>query len=252
MNQLNNNKGFTLVELMLAMGFLSALMIIIAMTVVQIGNIYNKGITLKEVNLVGKALSTELQHSIIEVASFELSASAKTYVIQKNGAGNAIGGRLCTGKYTYIWNYGTEIQDKVNSNLVNRYKSPVPPDVNPIHLIKILDANKSYCVPVSFGVYDDIPLANASELIVSDKSQLDLAILSFSVTSNSATAYDSITGERLYNIRFTLGTNKKEARVTDPATGIISCKPPGAFNSDFNFCSVNDFDIVARAGNKIK
>ncbi|PKL31143.1 hypothetical protein CVV43_03785 [Candidatus Saccharibacteria bacterium HGW-Saccharibacteria-1] len=246
MNQQNSNKGFTLVELMLAMGFLSALMIIIAMTVVQIGNIYNKGITLKEVNLVGKAISTELQHSIIEVASFDLSA--KSYIVQKDVTGNAIGGRLCTGKYTYIWNNGTNIED---NNFVNKYVAPVPATSSPIHLIKILDANKSYCVPVSFGVYSDIPLANASELIVSDKTQLDLAILGFSVNSNSS-AYDSITGERLYNIRFTLGTNKKAARITDPTTHIISCRPPSDFNSDFNFCSVNDFDIVARAGNKIK
>jgi len=247
MNRQNNTKGFTLVELMLAMGFLSALMIIIAMTVVQIGNIYNKGITLKEVNLVGKSLSTELQHSIIEVASFDLST--KSYIVQKDVSGNAIGGRLCTGKYTYVWNYGTNIED---NNFVNKYAAPVPATTSPIHLIKILDANKSYCAPVSFGVYSDIPLTSASELIVSDKSQLDLAILGLSITSNSATAYDSTTGERLYNIRFTLGTNKKAARITDLTTGIISCRPPSDFNSDFNFCSVNDFDIVARAGNKIK
>lgn len=241
-----NSKGFTLVELMLAMGFLSALMIIIAMTVVQIGNIYNKGITLKEVNLVGKSLSTELQHSIIEVASFDLSATH--YIVQKDVSGKAIGGRLCTGKYTYIWNYGTNIED---NNFVNKYEAPVPATASPIHLIKILDANKSYCIPVSFGVYKDIPLASASEMIVSDKLQLDLAILDFGVNSNSA-AYDSITGERLYRIHFTLGTNKKAARITDASTGIISCRPPGDFNSDFNYCSVNDFDLVARAGNKIK
>src|SRR5450759_2265716 len=99
---LSRQRGFTLVELMLAMAFVSALLLAIAMTVIQIGNIYNRGITYKNVNQVGSSLVSELQRSIASNAPFDVSINGVgegEHYINKGW-----GGRLCTGQYSYIWN----------------------------------------------------------------------------------------------------------------------------------------------------
>lgn len=51
------SRGFTIIELMLSMTFLAMLMLVIALTTIQISNIYNKGVTLREVNQAGRSVS---------------------------------------------------------------------------------------------------------------------------------------------------------------------------------------------------
>lgn len=94
----NLSKGFTLIELMLAMTFVAALLIAIALTVIQISNIYNKGLTMKEVNQVGRSISDDLVRSISQSQSFAVPSDS--YVTKDWG------GRLCTGKFSYmeLWN----------------------------------------------------------------------------------------------------------------------------------------------------
>lgn len=92
----HNKRGFTLIELMLAMTFVSALLLAIAMTVIQISNVYTRGLTLKEVNQAGRTISTELKRGISQSAPF--AVPGPKYVVQPWG------GRLCVGQYSYIWN----------------------------------------------------------------------------------------------------------------------------------------------------
>ena len=64
MNRAAKQTGFTLIELMLAMTFISVLLLAIAMTIIQIGTIYNRGVTLKEVSQAARSISDELNRSI--------------------------------------------------------------------------------------------------------------------------------------------------------------------------------------------
>ena len=73
MNRVDRQNGFTLIELMLAMAFVSALLIAVAMTVIQIASIYNRGITLKDVNQTGSSVASELQRNIAGSASFNIN-----------------------------------------------------------------------------------------------------------------------------------------------------------------------------------
>ena len=93
-------KGFTIIELLLAMTFISALLLAIALTIVQVANIYNRGIILKEVNQTSRAISDELESSLRSSSTFSTEADDKRYV------NNQWGGRMCLGQYSYIWNYG--------------------------------------------------------------------------------------------------------------------------------------------------
>jgi hypothetical protein len=58
------SKGFTLVELMLSMAFVSLLLLAIALLVIQISNMYNKGLTLRAVNESGQLIASDLQETL--------------------------------------------------------------------------------------------------------------------------------------------------------------------------------------------
>jgi len=239
MNQRNNKlSGFTLVELMLAMGFVSALLIAISMTVIQIGNIYTRGVTLKEVNQTGRALSAELQNEISQTAPFSLVSGGGHYVVQPV-SGPPLGGRLCLGSYSYVWNYGSVVV----AGSLNKFAAPN--SATQLRFVKISDVNGSYCIKSASGTYKAVVLSDATELLTSDSKQLDLAVHSFKINSSNAVT-DSKAGQQLYAIDFILGTNDQGAI---SGTG---CKVPTDITSDANYCSINEFNIVARAGNKAK
>jgi prepilin-type N-terminal cleavage/methylation domain-containing protein len=227
MNQLRNvrRRGFTLIELMLAMSFVSLLLLAIAMTTMEIGRIYNKGVTLKSVNQVGRDISDELQRTIAAGVPFDVSTH---YVSQPNG-----GGRLCLGSYSYVWNYGAAIAGAGGAKPMNVYADSN--DV--IRFAKVNDTNAGLCsVP-----YPKITRANAVELLTGGDH--DLVIHRFDV---AAQAKDDVSGQALYSITMTLGTNDQ----TTLASGNTSCRPPATSGGNEDFCSVNQFDIIARAGNR--
>ncbi len=221
-------RGFTLIELMLAMTFLSVLLLAIAMTVIQVSNIYTRGLTLKEVNQAGRAVSAELKSGIAGSAPFTIPGPK--YIQQ------AWGGRLCVGQYSYIWNYGATLNnpsaDGTNSNVYSNSS-------NKIRFIKVPDNSGIYCSTAGKAIDSN----GAVELLAS--GDRDLAIHSFSIVNDSTDAQSS---QALYSISFVVGTNDQQALTTAQT----SCRPPSDATSDLNYCSINRFDIVVRAMNALQ
>lgn len=222
--------GFTLVELMLAMSFISLLLLAIAMTTIQVSNIYTKGITLREVNQAGRALSDELQRSIASTAPFEVSGTNTKYMSQTGG------GRLCTGRYTYAWNFGSALKGETLE--MNRY-SGANSNVE-IRFIKVSDSGGDLC-PAAPAALPAIDRSRATEMLTS--GDRDLALHTFTISRSS---YDATIGQGIYAISMVIGTNDRAELVT----GDTSCKAPAEGEGNENYCSVNQFDIIARAGNK--
>lgn len=130
MSKRRQQKGFTLVELMLGMGFVGSLLVLIAIVIIQIMGLYNKGLTLKEVNEVTRIVVRDMQQSISSADAFRLMAEPQTRPdgstpdpevalsleavgLSGNGAdyfNNPAGGRLCTGVYSYAWNTGAALK----------------------------------------------------------------------------------------------------------------------------------------------
>lgn len=230
MNHAAKQRGFTIIELMLAMGFVSALLLAIAMTVIQIGNIYNRGLTYKDVNQSGSSIVSELKRSVAESTPFVLSDKFvdKTW-----------GGRLCTGQYSYVWNYGSAISS-LNANR-NVYAAANPSPNQEIRLVKVIDPNSSYCTDSSKKIVN----ADAVELL--SEGQHNLALHYFTISADIAHAGDSATGQQLYNIEFLIGTNDPLALKNSLAS--TACKIPGESGADPSYCSISQFDITVRAGN---
>ena len=223
-----NRKGFTLIELMLAMTFVSALLLAVAMTVIQISHLYTRGLTVKEVNQAGRSMGIELKRGISQSAPFDIPGAK--YINQ------AWGGRLCVGQYSYVWNYGPTLNntttDKNNSNVYAGGNTKMS-------FIKVPDSAGAYCsTPDSL-----IDKTNAVEMLASGDNSL--AVQSFTVANDST---DPASGEAIYSISYVIGTNDQAALSPD----YTSCKAPDQSGSDLNYCSINRFDIVVRALNALQ
>jgi Tfp pilus assembly protein FimT len=235
MNRVAKQDGFTLIELVLAMAFISALLLAIAMAIIQVGTIYNRGMTLKEVNQTSRSVSDDLTRSLTSSEAFTLSSK---YVASSTG------GRLCLGQYSYLWNYARSYQD---TNRVEYANAATETATGPIRFVKVPDASGKYCVLQTNGRYLDIQAADTVSTVELLKAgDRALSIHQFAITSG-ANAFDPTTGQQLYNVSFTIGTGNVSALTSDQS----SCLPPNDPNSDFAYCTVQQFKLVVRAGDRV-
>lgn len=232
----NSSAGFTLVELTLAMVFISLLLLGIAMLTMQISMIYNKGLTTRAVNEAGQLVSSDIQRT--------LDSSKPISVKFAENGGIPTGGRLCSDLTVYAWNYGKYLNDP---SAFNRYQSNLGPSSSGlIRLVKFSSGGVDYCTPVH-GVYPDIPVG-ANELLTS--GDVDLAVHSFTLNKDATGAYgetvfgDSSGSQRIYQVSIVIGTS--EQSVLD--SNVDGCKTPQNRLED-QYCSVNKFTFTARAGN---
>lgn len=252
MNQRQTKQaGFTLIEMMLAMAFIAVLLVTIALTVIQMGAIYNKGLTFKEVNQAARGVSDDLRRTFAASTAFVLNGTADTVnsVTVLNGS-VAVGGRLCLGSYSYVWNIAKATEAPVSPG-VTRFGT-ASGDI--VRLVRAPDANKSYCMkdPVSGALTRPHILAadraaSVELLAVGDHA---LGVQQFTVTTNDA-AYDPVTKARMYTVTYILGTGATSAmNATQTA-----CLQPGdpAYAADGNpmYCNVQTFTVALTAGNGV-
>lgn len=224
---------------MLAMTFISILLLAIALTIIQISNIYNRGMIVKEVNQLGRSIVTEIQTNVAASTPFSVSQTPGSHYFQQS----PYGGRLCLGQYSYIWNYGSAIQVG-SSSARNLYKNEsllITATSSPIRLVKVYDTSAAYCTNLGLPVDP----ASATELL--NNGDHNLAIQNFAISTNTS-ADDALTGQRLYTITFDIGTNDQNALTS----GRSACKAPGVLGADLTYCVVQNFSIVARAGSVVQ
>jgi len=229
-----NSQGFTIVELLVAMAFVSMLLLAIATSVIQMSHIYNKGTTMKQVDEAGRTLSDDIRSTLSQSQPFNVDTAFRVQPLL-NGGGDG-GGRLCTGYYSYIWNYGKALAE---GRPVNVYST----DGTDIRFVRVRDSGGQYCADPTKKILQ----SDATELLSADGA--GLAVHSFKITQ---IADDATIGEALYRIVLELGTDNQDAldqtQILD--TLDTTCKPPSDDASLQEFCTVNQFDFTAQAGNK--
>ncbi len=216
-----SSKGFTLVELTLSMGFVSMLLLAIAVLTIQISSIYNKGLTLREVDQTGQLITSDIQRT--------LNASSETAVAQVSDRQG--GGRFCIGTTVYAWNYGKAIAEDSVFNVYEDGRAEV------IRLAKFQSGGDDFCTPNDSGVYLAIP-NDAPELLSLGDRNLAIQALNYEDPPTKLAG-----GQTLYSVHMTLGTNTQEVIDGD------GCVAPKS-RVDDEYCAVNQFNFVARAGNK--
>ena len=217
----NTHKGFTLIELMLSMAFISVMLMAIALCILQMSTIYTRGETLRQVNQASRVIATDMQRTFGGADA----SSVRTDVVESNG-------RLCTGQFTYIWN-GPPSDDGSPKYPNNQYEG----NTNEIRFIRITDSGAVYCTNPNQRI--DAATARPVELLVAGDRTLQVRKLT--VTSGREGA---LTGQRLYTMNVMLGTDS----VGTIDTTTDSCKPPSDLESDLTFCAINEFSITVRAG----
>ncbi len=228
----NRNKGFTLVELMIAMAFVSMLLLAIAFVVLRISGIYNKGVTIKAVNQAGRTIVDDMKKTI---AASDPGSIDVTQI--QNG-------RLCTGTYSYIWNRGGDS----SSALENKYKNDgQTASTKKIRLVKARDNGGLYCTATQ-GALPDVDPADATELLTSSDTasnnfiDTNLSIQSFSLIPLTSSLSS---GSALYQASLLLSNADQ-----DVIDSIGNCKPPRDSEGSSDYCAVNEFNFTVRPGSK--
>lgn len=119
---MKQKKAFTIIELMLAMSFLGTMLLGIASLIMQITNIYQKGLAIRGVNTVGREIISDLTRTVQASRVNNLSINPRTkensnkieeteirraradYFVEIRKNGKQLGGAFCTGSYSYVWN----------------------------------------------------------------------------------------------------------------------------------------------------
>ncbi|HSX28518.1 MAG TPA: prepilin-type N-terminal cleavage/methylation domain-containing protein [Candidatus Saccharimonadales bacterium] len=92
-SQATKQKGFTIVELLLALAVFSFVLVFVTTAFLQLFRTYNRGITRKDVNQSTRLLIDDIASKMRIVAD----PSLIDYSMVSNG-------RLCVGSYSYVWN----------------------------------------------------------------------------------------------------------------------------------------------------
>ena len=219
--------GFTLVELMLAMAFLSMLLLAIAMCVIQMSTIYARGETLRQVNQSSRVVATDFRRTF---ADAQVSA-VNIHQAQSHQ-------RICTGQYTYVW---TTAQTAADPASANRYTDS---GVGEIRLVRIVDMGGQYCRDGSHtpSMHTPIDAATASPIELLEEGDRSLRVRNLSIEEAGK---GDVTGQRLYVIRLLLGTDNTEAIDATTDTCIAGTD---VATSDINYCAVNEVTLTVRAG----
>ena len=132
-------KGFTLVELALALAFVAVLLLTIAWLTIHLTTVYEKGLAMKSVNSVGKELIDDFSRSISASPAITVESlcskysgeqynkcvgdSARRFSFQQrynkvivDGTETVVptNGVFCTGRYSYIWNTAYVLYNDAN------------------------------------------------------------------------------------------------------------------------------------------
>lgn len=212
------SKGFTLVEMLLAMTFLSILLISITLLIMQVVKTYDRGTTLRAVEQSGVAIADELRRAINQAENIDFTGVGEL-------DGKPLGGRLCTGARTYAWNYGNTIRNAGEAPYAGANTYDTGSDPRNLRFVVVSDAGGQLCQDTNA----QIPRADARELLqVSDR---DVVLHDFALIAGHAD---------IQAITMIVGTNGGEEVIDDR-----NCTVAEGVSE---FCAVNTFEFTVRPG----
>lgn len=237
-------QGFTIVELMLAMTFVSVLLLAIALTSIQAGKLYNRGVTLRNVNQSGRNISDMLRRDFLQSNAQKIAKDGSHHLIQvKTTDGTVVNERICLGYYSYIWNRADAMVRATGDNaiwqLLVKYDDVGTRDAK-VNLLRVVDSGGNLCRKSgSPGAYPNVVDRDIStELLQSPTDENFLGM--YNSYLKKITSGDG--SEALFALGFTLGTG----RTGEISTADQSCKPPADDDSNVEFCAINKFETIVR------
>lgn len=230
--------GFTLIEVTLAIAFLSILLIAILLITVAAGKLYIKGDTNKTINQSGRDFSDTIRRDFLTTGMSMISPTIKI----NGGTPTTFSGRICLGTVSYLWNSA----DLLNDTSAQAQSATVTMGTanTPVKFARIVNPQQPYCDkdPVSGRYPMNIPSTERAADLFGGTGR-DYAL--YAMTLNPIAA----TGDRgMYQITYTLGTNEKGTTQKDATNSYTQCATNDSVTANFNYCSVDDFDMIVRVG----
>lgn len=233
MRQKPSNQGFTIVELMLAIGFISVLLLSVAMVAIQAGKMYNRGLVMRTVNQSGRTISDSLRRDFLQSNATKIVRSTSPVILVREG-GEVRSGRVCLGQYSYIWNAASAID---NPDTRTNGSGVVRSDGQAINLARVIDENAALCQEESGKYPTEIDPERVTHLLRPiTGADVAIAVHHFAVERVITTDRS----ESLYKLSFTLGTSAV-AELQDN-----TCRPPDDDQANFTFCAINNFEMIVR------
>ncbi len=275
-----HKKGFTIIEITLAMTFLAILMVSIATLIMRVTNIYQKGLAMRAINATGTEIIEDITRTVgaasylvdIHSQDAELGGNGvmeydnnyklveKYYydytVYNENHDGKNFNvqyfGVLCTGDYSYIWNTARALDPDFTT------KNFITVNGEKVKMVRVYDREQTQCNKDKNGsvanlakrnylpVTINVPADNVVELINND--EMDLALYEFNITPATQSA---ITRQSFISANFILAT--RQGGININANGDFCRGEDNEFKDEyegtmFNYCAVNKFSFSARTG----
>lgn len=238
MSKLRLHGGFTLVELTIAVAFLSILLMAILSLSLAAGKLYIKGDTNKTINQASRDFGDTVRRDFLATGVGLISPEI---VIDVGSPSEPLAsGRICLGTVTYLWNTAALLNSE--TAIANSAKVTIGAANTPINFVRITRPQQTYCDKNMAGNYPmNIPSTETATELFTGTGR-DYALHSMNIVPVSEQ------GDRaLYRVFYTLGTNEKDTTEKDDA-GYIRCKTNDDVAANFDYCSVNDFDMMVRVG----
>ena len=238
-------RGFTIVELAIAMAFISVLLLSIVMISIQAGKMYSRGIALRSVNQSGRSIDTVMRQDFLQTNSRQVSKNSdNTLIFTTNniigGVSKPINRRFCLGSYSYIWN----TPEVIDSDGGTYDESAVVLSEKPINFARVVDPNAILCEVDASGKYLnelDAFIDGVTHLLKMPDADGEVVLAVHSLQFLPVAVIDD-QPEALYRITMTIGTSK----MSEINTADQSCRPPAEGESNFEFCAINQFDTIVR------
>ncbi len=241
MTQRYRRYGFTLIELMLAMAFVSVLLLAIATIAIQAGKLYNRGLTLKSINQSGREISDSLRRDFLQANAGKISGNANSAVVMVQAGGADRSGRLCLGDYSYVWNVPKVVSGEVKAGAGIITEVGGPHSGRPINFARVIDPDGMLCQKnETTGAYMSTVATDKVTHLLKPAGSNDV-VLAIHQMKAARVAGDS-GADSLYRLEFVLGTSQLEAVNTANGT----CKPPADNSENLDFCAINSFEMIVR------
>lgn len=231
--------GFTIVELTIAIAFLSVLMIAILLLTLTAGKLYVKGDTNKSINQAGRDFSDTIRRDFLSAGVSTITPM--TLINGGSATSPSQSGRICLGAVSYLWNTADLINETAAS--AQSARITLGDARTSVRFIRITNPKSDYCAKDNNGRYPvNVPSTeSATELFGGTGREYALYSMVFTKLAED--------GEKgLYQIKYTLGTNEQGTSEREANGGYVRCKPNTDVTANFDYCSVSDFDMVVRVG----
>ena len=296
MSQRRDKKsGFTIVEVTIAMAFIAVLVITLLMVGMRIASLYNKGITIRDVNSASRNIIRSMQDDIAASSSRMVVFYRKASSGSGGGGGSSsassgdvkfatnleeatkekihyyndpnTGGRLCTGSYTYIWNYRTKfieyntksknsdgslVSDSARKSGAQYYRSgSALARFEPVRFMKVKDDQRILCSSEKIATmkagYGSAEYRNG--LRIPDEFIKD----SVAVLGDSERGLVIYSMDVFYTINMTIGSSLFDEEyigsVADKDVKNSNCRTDiNSQDSYAEYCALNNIEFVARTG----